>query len=52
MRNPVRSSQFKRDVKKAEKRGKQMSKLRALIGTALVIGLLNIHFHEVYHRFV
>jgi mRNA interferase YafQ len=31
MRNPVRSSQFKRDVKKAEKRGKQMGKLRTLI---------------------
>jgi mRNA interferase YafQ len=31
MPNPVRSSQFKRDVKKAEKRGKQMDKLRSLI---------------------
>ena len=31
MRKPVRSSQFKRDVKKAEKRGKDMSKLRALL---------------------
>ena len=31
MRIPVRSSQFKRDVKKAEKRGKQMGKLRDLI---------------------
>ena len=31
MRTPVRSSQFKRDVKKAEKRGKQMEKLRTLI---------------------
>ena len=28
---PVRSSQFKRDVKKAEKRGKDMTKLRALL---------------------
>mgnify|MGYP001593303687 FL=1 len=31
MRNPVRSSQFKRDVKAAEKRGKDMDKLRALL---------------------
>jgi mRNA interferase YafQ len=31
MRNPVRSNQFKRDVKKTEKRGKQMSKLRDLL---------------------
>ena len=31
MRNPVRSSQFKRDVKKAEQRGKRMDKLRALL---------------------
>ncbi|MCL1908125.1 MAG: type II toxin-antitoxin system YafQ family toxin [Holophagaceae bacterium] len=31
MRNPVRSNQFKRDVKKAEKRGKQMGKLRGLL---------------------
>ncbi len=31
MRNPVRSSQFKRDVKLAERRGKDMRKLRALV---------------------
>lgn len=31
MRNPIRSSQFKRDVKLAEKRGKDMQKLRALV---------------------
>jgi len=31
MRNSVRSSQFRRDVKKAEQRGKQMSKLRTLL---------------------
>ena len=31
MLNPIRSSQFKRDVKKAEQRGKQMRKLRALL---------------------
>ena len=31
MRNPVRSSQFKRDVKKAEQRGKRMDKLRVLL---------------------
>jgi mRNA interferase YafQ len=31
MRNPVRSSQFKRDVKKAVQRGKQMDKLHTLL---------------------
>jgi len=31
MRSPVRSNQFKRDVKNAGKRGKQMSKLRDLL---------------------
>lgn len=31
MRNPVRSGQFKRDVKAAEKRGKNMEKLRELL---------------------
>ena len=31
MRNVIRSSQFKRDVKLAQKRGKDMSKLRELI---------------------
>lgn len=31
MRTAVRSSQFKRDVKAAEKRGKDMNKLRVLL---------------------
>ncbi len=31
MRETIRSSQFKRDVKLAERRGKDMSKLRELI---------------------
>lgn len=31
MRNPIRSGQFKRDVKAAEKRGKNMEKLRVLL---------------------
>ena len=31
MRNPIRSSQFKRDVKKAGKRGKDLEKLRVLL---------------------
>jgi len=31
MRNPVRSSQFKRDVKKAERRNKRMDGLRDLL---------------------
>ena len=37
MRNPIRSSQFKRDVKLAEKRGKDMQKLRTL-GLLLIEG--------------
>lgn len=31
MLTPVRSTQFKRDVKRAEKRGKDLSKLRKLL---------------------
>lgn len=31
MLTPVRSGQFKRDVRKAEKRGKDMAKLRTLL---------------------
>lgn len=31
VRNPIRSGQFKRDVKAAEKRGKNMEKLRILL---------------------
>jgi len=31
MRTPVRSSQFKRDVKKSEQRGKRMDKLRTAL---------------------
>ncbi len=31
MRNPIRSGQFKRDVKVAKKRGKDMEKLRVLL---------------------
>lgn len=32
MLSPVRSSQFKRDVKRLQKRGKDMAKLRTLLG--------------------
>jgi len=32
MLTPVRSSQFKRDVKRVQKRGKDMTKLRTLLG--------------------
>ena len=31
VRNPIRSSQFKRDIKVAQKRGKDMNKLRVLL---------------------
>ena len=37
MLTPIRSSQFKRDVKRAEKRGKDMGKLRTLL-TLLIQG--------------
>ena len=33
MLTPVRSSQFKRDVRRARKRGKDLSKLRALLAS-------------------
>ena len=33
MLTPVRSTQFKRDVKKAEKQGKDLTKLRVLLGS-------------------
>ena len=32
---PVRSTQFKRDVKRAEKRGKKLSKLRVLLASLI-----------------
>ena len=35
MLTPVRSAQFKRDVRKAEKRGKDLGKLRVLL-TSLI----------------
>jgi mRNA interferase YafQ len=44
MRNPVRSSHFKRDVKKAEQRGKHMDKLR----TALVLLIQEQPLPQVY----
>lgn len=35
MRQPVYSSQFKRDIKTAKKRGKDMDKIKKLIGLLL-----------------
>lgn len=35
MRRPVRSSAFRRDVKRAQKRGKDMGKLRRLISSLI-----------------
>ncbi|MER8636055.1 MULTISPECIES: type II toxin-antitoxin system YafQ family toxin [unclassified Mesorhizobium] len=35
MLTPVRSGQFRRDVKRAEKRGKDLGKLRELLGLLL-----------------
>ncbi|MBW0002591.1 MAG: type II toxin-antitoxin system YafQ family toxin [Hyphomicrobiales bacterium] len=36
MRTPVRSGRFRRDVKRAKKRGKDLTKLRELLGLLIV----------------
>ena len=35
MLTPVRSTQFKRDVRRAEKRGKDLTKLRVLLASLI-----------------
>ncbi|EJF81299.1 mRNA interferase YafQ [Bartonella doshiae] len=45
---PVRSGQFKRDVRKAEKRGKNMNKLRTLL--SLLIEEKPLPRHYCNHR--
>lgn len=44
MRRPVTSSQFRRDVKRAEKRGKDMEKLKTLIRLLLAEQPLPAHY--------
>jgi mRNA interferase YafQ len=45
---PCRLSQFKRDVRKAEKRGKDMSKLRTLLALLIAEEPLPTHYRN--HR--
>ncbi len=44
MRRPVTSSQFRRDVKLAEKRGKDLQKLKTLIRLLVMEGPLPVHY--------
>jgi mRNA interferase YafQ len=46
MLTPVRSSQFKRDVKRVQKRGKDMAKLRTLLGLLIEQALLPEDYHD------
>ena len=44
MLTPVRSTQFKRDVRRAEKRGKNLSKLRVLLASLIQQEPLSAHY--------
>ena len=44
MLTPVRSTQFKRDVRRAEKRGKDLSKLRVLLTSLIRQKLLSSRY--------
>ena len=44
MLTPVRSTQFKRDVRRAEKRGKDLSKLRVLLTSLIRQKLLSARY--------
>jgi len=46
MLTPVRSSQFKRDVKRVQKRGKDMDKLRTLLGLLIEQATLPESYHD------
>lgn len=46
MRSPVRSTQFRRDVKLAEKRGKDLGKLRLLLGLLMTGEELPARFRD------
>ena len=46
MRNPVSGAQFRRDVKLAQKRGKDMAKLRELIGPLIEGDPLPQHYKD------
>lgn len=44
MLTPVRSRQFKRDVRRAEKRGKDLTKLRVLLASLIRQESLSAHY--------
>ncbi|SFU88782.1 type II toxin-antitoxin system YafQ family toxin [Halomonas korlensis] len=46
MLTPVRSSQFKRDIKRVQKRGKDMTRLRTLLGLLLEEVPLPEHYQD------
>ncbi|OLO10029.1 damage-inducible protein [Chromohalobacter japonicus] len=46
MLTPVRSSQFKRDVKRAVKRGKDMTKLKSLLGLLVAQAPLSEEYQD------
>jgi mRNA interferase YafQ len=46
LRVPVRSGQFRRDVKRVQRRGKDMSKLRELILLLLTVGPLPERYRD------
>ena len=46
MRNPVRGAQFRRDVKLAQRRGKDMAKLRELIALLIEGDPLPHHYKD------
>lgn len=46
MRTPIRSTQFKRDVKVAGKRGKDLSKLRALLDMLIAGTVLTARYKD------
>ena len=46
MLTPVRSGRFKRDVKRAEKRGKEMDKLKAVLSLLIEEKPLPARYHD------
>lgn len=46
MRTPVRSRQFRKDVKRAQKRDKDLRKLRALLSLLVAAEPLPLHYRD------
>ena len=46
MLTPVRSSQFKRDVRRAKRRGKDLTKLRSLLASLIHQEALPAHYRD------